>query len=1000
MLFITDGDPTTWGPNNNGSGTSTDDTTVNAAITSANAVKATGTRVIAVGVSNTTGPSVQRLKYISGPTENSDYFVTNWDALEDTLVSIATAACQGTITVVKQIRNLDGTTSPGVGWTFSATNSRGPVTPPSGTTSSRGTVNFAVPDNSTATVNETQQSGYQLVQQNGSNAVCTSGGNPVASMNSGTTGFSVPIGSRQILSCTVVNSLIPATLTLHKTVDNPFGGDADPVDWTLQAAGPQTISGSDGSGAVTGVKVAPGTYLLSELDGPGGYSASAWSCTGASVSGNSVTLAAGATVSCGITNTELGVPVLTQDKTVNAATAHEGDTLTYTMTVGNTGTADATGVAATETLPAGVSFVSATTSTGTFDSTSGVWTVGTVAVGATETLTVTATVNAGTEGTTLVDRFAVSPPPGVGAPEVENPCPDDAAQSCASTDILPPPGSPELVQSKSVDQTTAVPGDTVTYTMGVANDGTAAAAGVTATDTLPPGVAFVAADTHGAGTYDAATGVWNIGTIASGTSATLTITATVNTGTEASTQINRFIVTSTGIPVIVLDACSDVPTESCASTTVPGVPRLVQNKTVDQASAPVGGTLTYTMTLANTGTGDATGVVAHDALPAGAGFVSADTNGFGTFDAATGAWNVGTIAAGTTATLTVTVTVEPQAAGSTLVNAFQVVEPPDPPPLVVDNPCPSPDDDSSCATTTVPGIPQLTQSKVVDAEKAVIGQTLTYSVSVGNSGSAEATGVNAQDVLPAGVTFLSADTGGIGSYSAASGVWTIGTVPQGASYTLTITAAVDPGTDNTTQINRFTVTAPPGDPTPVVEQPCADDPSQSCATTWIPGTPQLVVSKTVNSKSAADRRQPDLHHHDDQHRHWRSHRRRGPGAATVGADPDVGEHERVGNVRSRHLALDRTLGLPGRDRHADLGRHDPRRRYRDIDQPHQRHRSARRRPHRCHRPLLRQPGPGLRLHIHHDRSRSDAHCRARDLGCHRYRRVGARLQRRPVRRPG
>ena len=851
VLFITDGDPTTWGPNNNGSGTSTDDTTVNAAITSANAVKATGTRVIAVGVSNTTGPSVQRLKYISGPTENSDYFVTNWDALEDTLVSIATATCQGTITVVKQIRNINGTTSPGVGWTFSATNSRGPVTPPSGATSSNGTVNFAVPDNSTATVSETQQTGYQLVQQNGSNAVCTSGGNPVTSTNSGATGFSVPIGSRQILSCTVVNSLIPAALTLTKTVDNPFGGDADPADWTLQAAGPQTISGPAGSGAVTGAKVAPGTYLLSELDGPDGYSPSAWSCTGATVSGNAVTLVAGATVSCGITNTELGVPALTQDKTVNAATAHEGDTLTYTMTVGNTGTADASGVTATETMPAGATFVSATASTGTFDSTNGVWTVGTVAVGATETLTVTATVNTGTEGTTLVDRFAVSPPPGVAPPEVENPCLDDTAQSCASTDILPPPGSPELVQSKSVDQTTAVPGDTLTYTMGVANDGTADATGVTASDTLPPGVSFVGADTHGAGTYDPATGVWSIGSVASGTSATLTITATVDTGAEASTQINRFIITSTGIPVIVLDACSDVPTESCASTTVPGLPRLVQNKTVDQANAPVGATLTYTMTLANTGTGDATGVVAQDALPPGASFVSADTDGFGTFDATTGAWIIGTIAVGATATLTVTATVEPQAAGSTLVNAFQVVEPPVPPPLVVNNPCPSPDEESSCATTTVPGIPQLTQSKAVDAENAVIGQTLTYSMSVGNTGSAGATAVSAQDLLPAGVTLVTANTGGIGSYSPTSGIWSIGTVPQGAIYTLTITATVNQGTDNTTQINRFAVTTPPGDPSPIVEQPCADNPAQSCATTWIPGTPQLVVGKTVNSNSAA-----------------------------------------------------------------------------------------------------------------------------------------------------
>jgi uncharacterized repeat protein (TIGR01451 family) len=851
VLFITDGDPTTWGPNNNGSGTSTDDTTVNAAITSANAVKATGTRVIAVGVSNTTGPSVQRLQYISGPTRNSDYFVTNWDALQDTLVSIATEACQGTVTVVKQIRNLDGTTSPGAGWTFSATNNRGPVSPPSGTTGGDGTVNFTVPDSSTATVNETQQSGYQLVQQNGSNAVCTSGGNPIASTNSGPTGFSVPIGSRQILSCTVVNSLIPATLTLHKTVDNPFGGDADPIDWTLQAAGPQTISGPDGSAAVTGANVAPGTYQLSELDGPDGYSPSAWSCTGATVSGNAVTLVAGAVVSCGITNTELGVPVLTQDKTVDAETAHEGDTLTYTMTVGNTGTADATGVTATETLPAGVTFVSATASTGTFDSTSGVWTVGTVAVGSTETLTVHVTVNAGTEGSTLVDRFAVTPPAGVGAPEVENPCSDNAAQSCASTDILPPPGSPELVQSKNVDQTTAAPGETLTYTMGVANDGTADATGVAATDTLPAGVTLVAATTHGAGTYDSTTGVWSVGTVPSGTSVTLTITATVNAGTEASTQINRFIITSTGIPVIVLSACADVATESCASTTVPGVARLVQNKTVDQATASVGATLTYTMTLANTGSGDATGVVAHDALPAGITLVSADTHGFGTFDATTGAWNIGTIAVGTTATLTVTATIEPQAAGSALVNAFQVVEPPDPPPLVVNNPCSSPDQESSCATTTVPGIPQLTQSKAVDIATAVIGQTLTYSMSVGNTGSADATGVSAQDQLPAGVTFVSANTNGNGSYAAASGTWTIGTVPQRAAYTLTVTVTVNQGTDDTTQINRFTVNSPTGDPSPVVEQPCADNAAQSCATTWIPGTPQLVVSKTVNSKSAA-----------------------------------------------------------------------------------------------------------------------------------------------------
>ena len=271
--------------------------------------------------------------------------------------------------------------------------------------------------------------------------------------------------------------------------------------------------------------------------------------------------------------------------------------------------------------------------------------MGTVAVGTTETLTVTGSVNAGTEGSTLVDRFAVARPPGALRPESGTRAPTTRPNRAPAHDILPPPGAPELMQSKTVDQTTALPGDILTYSMGVANDGTAAATGVTATDTLPAGVTFVAADTHGAGTYDSSTGIWTIGTVASEATATLTITVTVNSGTEATTQTNRFIVTSSGIPVVVLDACSDVPTESCASTTIPGVPRLVQNKTVDQTSAPVGAALTYTMTLVNTGN--------RRRRPASwrttpclraSRFVSADTHGFGTFDPTTGAWNIGTIA--------------------------------------------------------------------------------------------------------------------------------------------------------------------------------------------------------------------------------------------------------------------------------------------------------------------------------------------------------------------
>ena len=46
-----------------------------------------------------------------------------------------------------------------------------------------------------------------------------------------------------------------------------------------------------------------GTYTLAEASGPTGYTPSAWSCTGGTLTGSSLVLAAGDTASCSITNT-------------------------------------------------------------------------------------------------------------------------------------------------------------------------------------------------------------------------------------------------------------------------------------------------------------------------------------------------------------------------------------------------------------------------------------------------------------------------------------------------------------------------------------------------------------------------------------------------------------------------------------------------------------------------------------------------------------------------
>src|SRR5207249_1919861 len=95
-------------------------------------------------------------------------------------------------------------------------------------------------------------------------------------------------------------------------------------------------------------------------------------------------------------------------KVVNNATPNERDTLTYTVTLTNNGPDAATSAAVTDLLPAGVTFLSSTPSQGSYLSGTGVWTVGSVANLSTATLTLVATVDVGTNGTTILNKARVS----------------------------------------------------------------------------------------------------------------------------------------------------------------------------------------------------------------------------------------------------------------------------------------------------------------------------------------------------------------------------------------------------------------------------------------------------------------------------------------------------------------------------------------------------------------------------------------------------------------
>jgi hypothetical protein len=126
--------------------------------------------------------------------------------------------------------------------------------------------------------------------------------------------------------------------------------------------------------------------------------------------------------------------------------------------------------------------------------------------------------------------------------------------------------SADLSVTKTVNNSTPVVGQDVIFTVALANAGPSVATGVQVTDLLPSGLVYVSS-TVTQGTYTSGTGIWDVGMVNNGASATLTITARVqnqgaktNTATLTATDVtdsnsanNQSSVTFTpGLPLLVV----------------------------------------------------------------------------------------------------------------------------------------------------------------------------------------------------------------------------------------------------------------------------------------------------------------------------------------------------------------------------------------------------------------------------------------------------------------
>ncbi len=228
------------------------------------------------------------------------------------------------------------------------------------------------------------------------------------------------------------------------------------------------------------------------------------------------------------------------------------------------------------------------------------------------------------------------------------------------------PAVADLSITKTDGVTTAIPGNSVTYTITVTNAGPDAATGVTVADTFPAILTATWTGVGAGGGTGPASGSGNISTSAvnlpAGGSFTFTAVAAISpaaTGTLSNTA-------TVAAPGSVNDPNAANNSATDTDTLTPQA-NLAITKTDGVTTATPGGSVTYTITASNAGPSNASGATVADTLPAsltatwtavGAGGGTATASGSGNIN------DIVNLPAGGSVTYTVSATISPSATGT------------------------------------------------------------------------------------------------------------------------------------------------------------------------------------------------------------------------------------------------------------------------------------------------------------------------------------------------
>ncbi len=472
------------------------------------------------------------------------------------------------------------------------------------------------------------------------------------------------------------------------------------------------------------------------------------------------------------------IPLLSITKN-GPATASPGGLITYTGTLTNYGTEPAYNVVLVDHLPDGLTFVSSS-HMASYDPVNNTvtWQLGTVGPGTAIPGWVVVKVDESVpNGTMLTNRFSVTWEDNSGSSY-------GPAEATANTTIYTVP----LLTITKEGPTQATVGSHITFTGTLKNVGGSPAYNVILVDHLPAGLTFVSSS-HAA-VYDPIerTITWNLGTVGAGVAIPGWVTVHVDWSVPDGTLLpNLFeVVWKDG------EGTDYGPARATANVIARTSPLLTVSKSGPAVGSP-GGLLTFILNITNSGGLDAYNVTLVDVLPDK--YTYASSSPAGTVSDGSVIWNLGTLTAGSTASVSLTVKVNDDVGnGTTLLNTALVTW--------QDGQGNSLGPATDVSSTTIYTNPVLEVTKR-GPNLVAPGDSSTYTITVTNLSGAPADNVTLVDYIPADMLYVSSSPSGTpGGDPVATVTWALGTIAAGSSKTITITLkASDNITSERTVVN-------------------------------------------------------------------------------------------------------------------------------------------------------------------------------------------------------